>query len=179
MLQKENDGQSFNLGFSWDTSTSSYAWNIMSCEIFIIDHKFHWPQACLNREAFICSRTCLNCEAPFMTTELHNAIMKRSRYRNKFLKDKSQTRRENYTIQRNLSKKLLRKTKISYFENLNTKIITDYCNYFPQKNIHSLSTIIETFEKHPSILNIKKGNLIQYFHSERLLKKRYWKLSRI
>ena len=33
-------------------------------------------------------------EAPFMTKELHNAIMKRSRYRNKFLKDKSQTGRE-------------------------------------------------------------------------------------
>ena len=60
-------------------------------------------------------------EAPFMTKELHNAIMKRSRYRNKFLKDKSQTSRENYKIQRNLCKKLLRKTKKSYFESLNTK----------------------------------------------------------
>ena len=50
-------------------------------------------------------------EAPFMTKELHNAIMKRSRYRNKFLKDKSQTSTENYKIQRNLCKKLLRKTK--------------------------------------------------------------------
>ena len=29
-----------------------------------------------------------------MTKELYNAIMKRSRYRNKFLKDKSQTSRE-------------------------------------------------------------------------------------
>ena len=56
-----------------------------------------------------------------MTKELHNAIMKRSRYRNKFLKDKSQTSRENYKIQRNLCKKLLRKTKKSYFESLNTK----------------------------------------------------------
>ena len=59
-------------------------------------------------------------EAPFMTKELHNAIM-----RNKFLKDKSQTSRENYKIQRNLCKKLLRKTKKSYFESLNTKKITD------------------------------------------------------
>ena len=32
-------------------------------------------------------------EAPFMTKELHNAIMKRSRYRNKFLKEKCQTSR--------------------------------------------------------------------------------------
>ena len=60
-------------------------------------------------------------EAPFMTKEVHNSIMKRSRYRNKFLKDKSQTSRENYKIQRNLCKKLLRKTKKSYFESLNTK----------------------------------------------------------
>ena len=37
-------------------------------------------------------------EAPFMTKELHNAIMKRSRYRNKFLKDKIQISRENYKI---------------------------------------------------------------------------------
>ena len=60
-------------------------------------------------------------EVPFMTKELHDVIMKRSRYRNKFLKDKSQTSRENYKIQRNLCKKLLRKTKKSYFESLNTK----------------------------------------------------------
>ena len=63
---------------------------------------------------------CAN-EAPFMTKELHNAIMKRSRCRNKFWKDKSQTSRENYKIQRNFCRKLLRKTKKSYFESLNTK----------------------------------------------------------
>ena len=34
-------------------------------------------------------------KTPFMTKELHNAIMNRPRYRNKFLKDKSQTSREN------------------------------------------------------------------------------------
>ena len=52
-------------------------------------------------------------EVPFMTKELHNAIMKRSRYRNKFLKDKSQTSTETYIIQQNLYNKLLRKTKKS------------------------------------------------------------------
>ena len=60
-----------------------------------------------------------------MTKELHNTIMMRSRYRNKFLKDINQTSRENYKIQQNLCKKLLRKTKKSYFESLNTKKITD------------------------------------------------------
>ena len=51
--------------------------------------------------------------------------MKRSKYRNKLLKDKSQTSMKNYKIQRNLRKKLLRKAKTSYFESLNTKNITD------------------------------------------------------
>ena len=116
--------------------------------------------------------------------------MKKSRYRNKFLKDKSQTSRENY------------KTKKSYFESLNTKKswmlepsskllflfsqkrrqkvkrlflmkqkniflmikkIWNFCTYFSQKNTHRLSTIIETFEKYPSTLNIRKGNLDSVF----------------
>ena len=33
----------------------------------------------------------------------------------------------------------------------------------PKKNTHSLSTIIETFEKHLSILNIKKRKLDSVF----------------
>ena len=60
-------------------------------------------------------------KAPFMSKELHNAIVKSSRHRNKFLKDKSQTNREIYKIQRNLCKNLLRKIKKSYFESLTTK----------------------------------------------------------
>ena len=167
-----------------------------------------------------------------MTKELHNAIMKRSRYRNKFLKDKSQTSRENYKIQRNLCKKLLRKTKKSYFESLNTKNIADnrtfwktviplstnkvsrgekiilteaekqisddkktckifnnffsnvvsdlkipdYCNYFPPKNKCSLSTMIETFEKHPSILNIKKRKLDSVFSFRKTTQKEVLKV---
>ena len=41
---------------------------------------------------------------------------------------------------------------------LNVFQIPNYCNYFSKKKkTHSpLSTIIETFEKHPNILNIKK-----------------------
>ena len=56
-----------------------------------------------------------------MTKEPHNAIMKRSRYRRKFLKDKSQRNRENYKTQRNSFKKPLRKTTILYFNSLNIK----------------------------------------------------------
>ena len=161
--------------------------------------------------------------------------MKRSRYRNKILKDKSHTSRENYKIHWNLCKKLLRKTKTSYFESLKTKKMTDnrtfwktvaplftnkvsrgekiilteaekhisddkkickifnnffsnvvsdlkipdYCNYFPQKT-HVLSQLsLKRLKNTPVFSILKKGNLIQYFHSERLLKKRCWKLSRI
>ena len=56
-----------------------------------------------------------------MTKELYSAIMKRYRYRNKFLKDKCQINRENRKIQRNFRRKLLRKTKKSYFDSLKTK----------------------------------------------------------
>ena len=175
-------------------------------------------------------------EAPFITKETHNAIMKRSRYRKKFLKGKSQTSRENYKIQRNLCKKLLKKTKISYFESLNTKksqkiepsgkllflfsqkrrqkvkrllmkqkflmiknihnnffsnVVSDlkipnYCNYFsPQKYTFSLNETfhwnvsLKRLKNTPVFLILKKGILIQYFHSESLLKMRYRKLSGI
>ena len=134
-----------------------------------------------------------------------------------FSKDKGQTIAGK--IQQDLCKRLLRKTKESYFESFNTKKITDNrnfwqtvvpvitkksskgekitlneaekhisddkkiftifnnffsnvvsdskipncSNYFSRKSTHSLSTIIETFEKHPSILNIKKRNLDSVF----------------
>ena len=64
-------------------------------------------------------------EAPFMTKELHKAIMKRSRLRNKFLKNKNEINRNNYKVQRNYCKKLLKTTKKQYFNNLNTSKVTD------------------------------------------------------
>ena len=154
--------------------------------------------------------------------------MNRSRYRNKFLKDKSQTNRENYKIQWYICKKLLRKTKKSYFENLNTKKlriiepsgellflflqerskgeiilneaekhfwwkkicrnfnklfsnvvsnfkIPGYWNFFHKKT-HVLSAIIEAFEKHPSILNIKKRKLDSVFSFRKTTKKEVLKV---
>ena len=60
-------------------------------------------------------------EAPFMSKELHKAIMERSRLRNKFLKHRTDTNKKNYNTQRNLRRRLLKNTKKSYFENLDTK----------------------------------------------------------
>ena len=59
-----------------------------------------------------------------MTRELHKAIMKRSRLRNKFLKNKNEINRNNYRVQRNYCKKLLKTTKKQYFNNLNTSKVT-------------------------------------------------------
>ena len=64
-------------------------------------------------------------EAPFMTKELHKAVMKRSRLRNKFLKDRTENNQKNFKLQRNFCKKLLRTTKKSYYSNLDIKKVTD------------------------------------------------------
>ena len=59
-----------------------------------------------------------------MAKNLHKEIMKRSRLRKKYLKSKSLAKKT-YNIQRNFCKKLLRTTKKEYFNNLDTKKITD------------------------------------------------------
>ena len=64
-------------------------------------------------------------EAPFMTKELQKAIMKRSRLRNKFLKDRTENNQKNFKHQRNFCKKLLRTTKKSHYSNLDIKKVTD------------------------------------------------------
>ena len=76
-------------------------------------------------------------EAPFMTKNLHKEIMKRSRLRNKYLKSKSLTDRKNYNIQRNFCKKLLRTTEKEYFNNLDTKKVTDNKTFY--------RTVVSTF----------------------------------
>ena len=95
-------------------------------------------------------------EVPFMTKELHDVIMKRSRYRNKFLKDKSQTSRENYKIHGNLCKKLLRKTKNRTLKAL-IKKKTDNRTFwktvvplFTNKASRGEKTILNEAEKHIS-----------------------------
>ena len=73
--------------------------------------------------------------------------------------------------QKNISDdKKICKTFNDFFSNVVSDLeIPAYCNYFPQKNTHTLSTTIETFEKHPSILNIKKETWFSIF-----IQKDYW-----
>ena len=60
----------------------------------------------------------------FMTKDLHEAIMKRSRLRNKFLRDRADISREEYKKQRNLCVSLLKEAKKDHFANLDTKSVT-------------------------------------------------------
>ena len=60
-----------------------------------------------------------------MTKEICKAFMVRSRLSNKYMKIKTVESREAYKKQRNYCTSLLRKTKKSYYENLNVTLITD------------------------------------------------------
>ena len=62
---------------------------------------------------------------PFMTKQLFKEIMKRSRLRNNFLRNRTEENKILYNRQRNYCVSLLRKSKGGYYENLNIKNVTD------------------------------------------------------
>ena len=87
-------------------------------------------------------------EAPSMLKELHKPIMMRSRLRNIFLKHRTVTNKK-----RNPSKKLLKNTKKSYFENLDTKNITDNRSFW--RTVHYLPKIHQKVKKLTSLMMVK------------------------
>ena len=89
-----------------------------------------------------------------MTKELQKAIMKRSRLRNKFVKKKNEIDRNNYKVQRNYCKKLLKTTKKQYLILDNSKV-TD--------NITLWKTVVPLFTNKAcrgEKMILKKGNKI-------------------
>ena len=60
-----------------------------------------------------------------MNKELSKEIMRRTRLRNNFLRNRSDENKRKYSKQRNYCVSLLRKTKKNYYNNLNEKKITD------------------------------------------------------
>ena len=64
-------------------------------------------------------------KSPFMNKSLHKAVMTRSRLRNKFLKNPSNANKMNYTKYRIYCTGLFKKEKKSFYDNLDTKSITD------------------------------------------------------
>ena len=75
-------------------------------------------------------------EASFMSKVLHKTIMKRLRLRYMFLKHWTDTNKKIYSIERNLCKKPFKNTNKSYFENLETKKVTDNRRYHYLPKIH-------------------------------------------
>ena len=61
----------------------------------------------------------------FVTKSLSKAIMKRSKLRNKYLRERTNKAKSLYNKQRNLCESILRKNKGDFFGNLNNKIVTD------------------------------------------------------
>ena len=72
----------------------------------------------------------------FVTKELRKAIMKRSRLKQKFMKTKSDISRIAYKKQRNICVALVKKSKRTYFANLDTKSIQDNKKFW--KNVSPL-----------------------------------------
>ena len=92
--------------------------------------------------------------SPFMNKTILKAIIKRTRLRNRFLKDMSDSNRVAYNTQRNYCVSLIRKAKKSYYSNLDHKKIVDNKTFwktikpfFTDKDVnHDNITLVENEE---------------------------------
>ena len=71
-----------------------------------------------------------------MTKDLHKAMMKRSRLRNKFLHDRTEMSWKEYKKQRNVCANLLKKAKKDHFSNLDVNSVLDNRKFW--QNVKSL-----------------------------------------
>ena len=77
-------------------------------------------------------------QSPFTNKTLQKAVITRSKLRNRFLKNKTQSNETAYKKERNYCVSLFRKEKKSFNENLDTKNITD--NKFFLENCKAFSS---------------------------------------
>ena len=92
----------------------------------------------------------------FVTKELRKAIMKRSQLKNIYNRKKTPESKSAYNKQRNFCTKLLRKTKLSYFQRLNPSSITD--NKLFWKTVKPAFT--DKVKAQEAIAIIDEGNII-------------------
>ena len=92
----------------------------------------------------------------FITKNLRKAIMKRSKLRNRYLRERTNEAKSLYNKQRNLCVSILSKNKREFFGNLNNKIVTDNRKFW--KTISPLF-----FEKafHRERITLKESNRTQ------------------
>ena len=62
---------------------------------------------------------------PFLNKTISKEIMKRNRFRNQFIKNRTDENKSRYIKQRNYCVSLLRKTKTQYYSNLREKNVAD------------------------------------------------------
>ena len=79
----------------------------------------------LNKHALIKMQYKCGNHMPFITKDHSKAIMKRSKLRNSYLKNKTDANRMLYMKQRNYCISLLRKIKTNYYANLDEKKVSD------------------------------------------------------
>ena len=66
----------------------------------------------------------------FMNKTLSKEIMKRTKLRNKFLKERADKSKKRYTSQRNYCVLLLKKTKKNYYNSLDEKDVSDHKTFW-------------------------------------------------
>ena len=69
-------------------------------------------------------------QSSFMNKDIHNALMTRTRLRNRFLKERTHMNRQAYKKQRNYCVSLMRQSKKQYYGSLNVNHITDNKNFW-------------------------------------------------
>ena len=85
---------------------------------------------------------------PFMTKTLRKALMKRSKLKNKFNKERNAKNWSNYKLQRNFCSNLLKESKTRHFNNLNVKDVTEnrrFCKTIKPFLQIKLKTLITLF----------------------------------
>ena len=108
----------------------------------------------------------------FITKQLRKAIMRRSRLKNIYNKTRSPENWDNYKKQRNFCVDLLRKTKRSYFEQINVKNISDnkkFWNtiktFFSNKGLNSNKLMLTENDKLISEELLLARTMIEHFNN--------------
>ena len=96
---------------------------------------------------------------PFMNKTISDEIMKRTRFQNQFLKNRTNENKSRYKKQRNYCVSLLRKTRTQYYINLDEKNVTDN-RAFWKKLKHFLSDKIMSKEKMTLTITLIEENEI-------------------
>ena len=93
-----------------------------------LNNFLHVCKETLNMYAPIKKKYIRGNNSPFLNRILYKEMMKRSRLRNKFLKNKSEADKKNYVKQRNYCVSLLRRTKKEHYGNLDPSKVAEKQN---------------------------------------------------